>query len=620
MKIQFKQNGGGMPPLTYYTALSIPQAQSTDITAESGSKDDDMSLKNIFDYVKGLSGLPSDIDYFTKQISSFFSNPFNQENTSAMSAMYLNLINKANLFKFSKEQFDNSKTQIINKGGLNEIAINPYGYVYVKDSNGETSLVSPEDFYQNRSLYVPITNDDLLNMRAYDAPMSDEILTTINNGTGMKEITSRINEMINTLGTTEYKESNLTRGEKNGFVLLFNLASRSGIQPANIEGLFKSELITKEQEPQIMSALRYVYTNLTPSEQALLKTKTGSDRDAMLYIYDLYNAKSNTNISITNEPYAAKTGSGDGSGNDSDLKSNPLVRIILGEGGENGKYTVVRSDGDQGFTIDATHYGKVPGINKNCNLDEFLTKSGIDQFMIKRGMDITFGDQDLDILDLQDVMYDNKGISTVPLPAITQFDGSKKVNFAILDQYKEACRQFKQETGLNNFQFIKTEEQLNKWIEILKRNDLYAYANKTIDGKFDSSLFGTFLVVDAYTTDKNKKYDKNSKYIEKVTDRSEIKRLYDYMVQGLSTNSESQQDNKNKYNYKFDPGDKGIFEGFRDNIYKGTVFIPVHNNISAAYYDSYQPTMQQVNGLESMYQQYQKRANQNSNSSDLLSQ
>jgi hypothetical protein len=99
-----------MPPLTYYTALSIPQAQSTDITAESGSKDDDMSLKNIFDYVKGLSGLPSDIDYFTKQISSFFSNPFNQENTSAMSAMYLNLINKANLFKFSKEQFDNSKT------------------------------------------------------------------------------------------------------------------------------------------------------------------------------------------------------------------------------------------------------------------------------------------------------------------------------------------------------------------------------------------------------------------------------------------------------------------------------------------------------------------------------
>jgi hypothetical protein len=66
-------------------------------------------------------------------------------------------------------------------------------------------------------------------MRAYDAPMSDEILTTINNGTGMKEITSRINEMINTLGTTEYKESNLTRGEKNGFVLLFNLASRSGI-------------------------------------------------------------------------------------------------------------------------------------------------------------------------------------------------------------------------------------------------------------------------------------------------------------------------------------------------------------------------------------------------------
>ena len=208
--------------------------------------------------------------------------------------------------------------------------------------------------------------------------MFDEIFTTINNGTGMKEITSRINEMINTLGTTDFKESNLTRGEKNGFVLLADLAARGGLQP-ELDGLFKSELVSKDQEPQIMAALRYVYTNLTPSEQALLKTKTGNDRDAMMYIYDLYSAKSNVTKYITNEPFAGKASSGSGGAEVlSDIKSNPLARMMMGEGGQPGRYTIVTAKDDKGFSVDSMNYGKAWNVNEDCNLDEFLTKSQID--------------------------------------------------------------------------------------------------------------------------------------------------------------------------------------------------------------------------------------------------
>ena len=617
MKIQFKQNGGGLPPLNDYVPVTY-SGGSSDRTIQTEDSND-TSMKDIFDLIKGLDGLPSDVNYFTEQVRRFFSSPLQSQNPSALSSMYLTMISRANQFKFSKEQFGNTKTEIINKGGLNEIAINPQGYVYAKNQEGEIVIVSPEEFYNKKDSLVPVTNDDLLNMRAYDNPMRDEILTTVNNGTGMKDITSRINTMINTLGTTELKESNLTQGEKNGFVLLTQLATAAGIKGTDIDALFKSELVSKDQQAQILHALNYVYNNLTNSEKALLISKTGSEEEAINYIGDLYYSKQSITKSITNEPFTGKIG-GEGSGNSSgDIKSNPLARIQMGEGGSPGKFTIRTKEDDKAFTVDAVNYGKVPGIDDDCNLDEFLTKSGIDQLMAFRGRNITFGDQDVDSTDFQDIMYDNQGLTVVSLPAIIGEDGVQKVNFGVIDEYRAACDDFEKRTGLKNFNLIKTKEQLDIWLDVLKLHDLYQYAYTDENGHFDQSKFGTFIVVDAYMIDKNRKLNKDSNFIESVTDRQELKRLHDKIAKGLSINSESEQNNKNRYSYKYDPKDKpGLFEFGNDKTYKGTLFIPIHNNLNAAYYDTYQMDMSQVSQVEAAKQQYDKRVNQNSNSSNLL--
>ena len=217
---------------------------------------------------------------------------------------------------------------------------------------------------------------------------------------------------------------------------------------------------------------------------------------------------------------------------------------------------------------------------------------------------ITFGDVDIDPIEYQDIMYDNRGVSVVALPAVLRENGIKKVNFNVIDEYRKACDDFEKQTGLKNYNQIKTKEQLEKWLNVLKLHNLYQYANVDENGNFDSSPFGVFIVVDGYFADKDKKI-KNSDYVEKITDRQQLKKFEEKMIRGLSVNSESDQNNKGKYTYRLDTKDKpGIVEwiGGSTPVYKGTIFIPIHNDLNAAYYDTYQLDMSQVSAIESLKQ------------------
>lgn len=612
MKIQFKQNGGGIPPFNYYTPITYQGKSSQVTTGDIKDNKDETSTKDILELIKGLKGLPSDIDYFTNRIRQFFANPFTKDNPSSLVSMYASIVRDANRFQFSQTQFQNSKTEISNKGGLDEIAIDPYGRVLAKDENGEIKYLSPTEYYNNRDKYVKVTNDDLLTQRAYNSPLDDNILTIVNSGTGMKTVTDRINSMINSLGTTEYKESNLTNGEKAGFRLLTTLAASAGIKAANIESLYKSELITKDQQNQIEAALHYVFTNLTDSEKALILSKTGDANEAKKYIYSLYAAKSSPLISIENTPYELKNGE-DGVGK---VKSNPLLQMLNGEGAVQAPFTMVTKDGTAGFNVTASYLPTINNIKSDCSIEELLSNSNLQGMMYMYGRrHITFGDQELSPDDLQHVMYSNQGVSIVYLPSIITSDGARQVNFGVLDEYKQACKDLTAKTGLSSPNLIENEQQLKDWTDILRSHGLDEYIG--LDGKADSNLFSLFAVVDAYATDKINLDDK-SNFIEEI-DKPDQK-IQDMLIKGLSTNYSSNQKNKNEYNYKVDVKDHiQPFEFRYDKVYKANVFIPITNDPNAAiraYGD--QITQDQVSEYEKLTEMWNKRNNQNTNSSDVL--
>jgi hypothetical protein len=126
---------------------------------------------------------------------------------------------------------------------------------------------------------------------------------------------------------------------------------------------------------------------------------------------------------------------------------------------------------------------------------------------------ITFGDQEISPDDLQHVMYSNQGVSIVYLPSIITSDGARQVNFGVLDEYKQACKDLTSQTGLTSPNLIENEQQLKDWTDILRKHGLDEYIG--YDGKVNMDLFSLFAVVDAYTTDKIELDDK-SNFIEEI--------------------------------------------------------------------------------------------------------
>ena len=106
-------------------------------------------------------------------------------------------------------------------------------------------------------------------------------------------------------------------------------------------------------------------------------------------------------------------------------------------------------------------------------------------------------------------------------------------------------------------------------------------------------MFSEFLIVEAYTTDKINIDNKNSQYIEKVQNPTED--LEDRINQALSTDDK-------KSNYKIDVKDKwALFEFTYNDIYRGTIFIPINNNPAAAMLND-DVKVNQSQELEELYQ------------------
>ena len=105
-------------------------------------------------------------------------------------------------------------------------------------------------------------------------------------------------------------------------------------------------------------------------------------------------------------------------------------------------------------------------------------------------------------------------------------------------------------------------------------------------------MFAPFLIVEGYATDKIAFDNKNSQYIEKVSHPDSA--LEERINKALSTDSK-------KSNYAIDVKDKfALFELTYNDVYRGTVFIPINMNPAAALMNS-SVNIQQSTGLEELH-------------------
>ena len=583
------QQGGALPPLVSYNPVIVqgPQSTASNAQPESGV---DLTDKDVLKLLEDLNGLPSDTQALINKLQNFAINA----NSSNVVSRYLSTIRDIKLLEFNNKEYEDAFKIVSENGGINEIAINDRGYVFCvnkKDSN-DFQLLSPEDLIKSKE-YVPLTNSDLLNIRAYDLPYDSNILKVVKNGISMEKITKMIQDIIKDLGTTETSREGYTsiRNKQviNGINILKEAVQKGAFtgDELSIDGLYKNEIITKTQAEQAQYAIEYIKRYLPQNARSLLKLRSdGTDKgvDAMItmltcaYTGTTVNFKSDFQENV-NSDGTKRSESGE------DFKINPAMAFQLDMGVETVLPLVAGSTDAlflQAYRMPVTTKSGNPlGITTLDKVSDTSALGGIFDFS-----HVTMGDQVLDMASSKNVVVDGSSIYKVYLP----FDQTKAAKGIITPNLNyitllEKVRKEIKETGAS------TPEEINA---IYEKNNLPPFVD--MNGKVNEQFYKPFGVMnatalsDAFPTSVD--LNNNSNF-EEVDDDNEINNYWS-IIKG--DNTKESFDSKSWYNNVF---------GDYQQMWKGLVYLPLNST---------DPTLGAYSGgtdlSVSEYQEYKARYDQ----------
>lgn len=590
-----KYQQGGVAPFTIYKPVALggettTTSESSTSSTKKGSSDDlgqDL-LKDLFKQLQA-SGLPSDVNAIYSRIGNLLQQQElfgNALSTEDIQSLYVSAMQQLSRIKYEKEQYDNVQTRVRAKEAGFEYAVTSDGRFVVQDQEGKIDYKSFEEINDKDTI---LTNDALLNLRAFYQPMNTLLTQIADNATSMSEIGKFLKAQLPVIENSETVIEGYTKKDakliKEGIEVLANAP----------EGDYKFSETKKSNAEQINMALDYLYRILPRNMQALLTANSGGEPKKL--IQDLVMSKFNTTYKYELSPVTTgKSSSSTSKGVETEVKSNPLVQMIQGQGGTPRTLEYITRDSGVVMSVEGMEYSAIPKVYGDTSLKEMLNQSGLAAMIGKQG--VTFGDQHINPEDFGDIMYSDSGAIVVTLPCKI-VNNHKEVNLGVIDAYKKALDQVES-------QGITDKEEYEKALgEALKDQNLTSLLDA--NGLPDKNKFGQFLTVEAYTTTKLKGLDKSSQFVEKVSNPDD--RLEQRIITALSTN-------KDKDDYSLDID----YYFWGDDVYRGTVFIPLSNNINAAinaYGD--QVKLGESKEFENRYQNFNTRAsNMKPSNSDLL--
>lgn len=622
------QSGGGMPPFTYYTPVTVPDTSGTVTTGDTTSTSDgsdttkgQITDKDLMTMIKDIDGLPNDMNNLVESLSNFYTmgNLFydGKINTSRLSNQYLSALRKVKVANFNKEQFDLAQKKAGENGGLSEIAITPTGKLIVQDQEGELKQITSDEYVNNKDKYYALTNSNLLSLRANSPQFAfnNDILSVVENGIGMSAVTSIIDEAIANLGTNSIsKEGYSARQESQitkGIEILQEAASKGvSLEGISLDGLYKTKLITKDQYQQAQQAVKYIYNMLPSNARTLLEVKSGNvdnpKQGSLDLIANLVMSKTTSDIDfqLDYQDDLNPDGSSKKSNTDStDVKSNPLLNMIQGIGGED--TSIVMNPGSayqqsvNGKSYSAQDMSNSQYITQT-SLQDMLVRSGVGNIVSQNGA-ITFGDQQISVDNLKNIVYRGTGLKRAILPSKVE-NGKVVVDLSLVGEYQAA--QSEMEQIPENTSDVERNKQL---AQILHNHGLDELLDPST-GLPNPRRFSVFLVTDGYATSKDDVV-KKSDYVEEI-DADD--KLYDDINRALSTKD-------NPYEADAPSWYPGDWFGWYDDVFSGTIYIPISTNqLQGIQGFGDQVKQETAYNQEANYQRAQKWRNAQSTGSNVL--
>lgn len=592
------QDGGFMSLFTQYAPIQSPApSQSTRGSSreERGSEREEstkgkLTEKDLFELVSKVDGLPND----TRALVSNLSNMFQMQQLTGtadiadLASTYLANLYQIKMASYNKKEYDKAYTEVTKNGGLNEYAITASGQVIVLDEDDNLQQISVSELLKGTGKYRPLTNSNLLYLRAYQPEYinNNQILNTVSNGIGMEQVDKMIREKLSSLGTSETVRSGYSVKADSYIAQGLNVLSQvesaavAGQTGMTLDGMYKNKIITKDQKQQAEAALQYIYNTLPDNAKTLLSIKAGNASNpqagAQAVILQLITSRmSQTNSSettwegtleqVTKSPGKGKSGSGgdDGLGSD-DIKTDPYYNMSRMIGGNPTSLSINKGTNYQ-MDVDGVNYPSIPGFDGKpigkTSLENLLV-SGLQGVVTDKNA-ITFGNVVLSSADFDNIMYDGTGGTMAILPIKMSSSGRKVVDLEALDRWEAANKQLR-DMGISS---IYDPDHQQEVVQVLYQNQLEKLVNVST-GSLDYSALGQFLIVDGYAVDHSSKNTfKDSSFVTKVDDNSEEIPMIE---KALSTD-------KDQSNYKIDVDNWYDWNG-HNTVYKGSIYIPITSN------------------------------------------
>lgn len=623
MIFKFQQGGSAIPPLVSYQPVMITnngasETVSTVGSSKSSEESSDLTDKDLLKMLEKLDGLPNDMQALTQVLSNFYIDqqysPF--PNTANIASRYLQALQMMRTANFNRKQYDNAFNIVSNNGGINELAINEKGFLICVNDKGDFKYLKPEQLAQT-SDYQPVTNSELLRLRAYNPELAGDnrILGVVANGIGIDSVIKYIKDSISNLGTTETSQQGYISTQQGqiitGMQTLINAiqtASQNGIKfNGTTQDLYQYKIINKTQKEQADAALKYIYTTLPENAKTLLKMRTdsGTAQDAQKLIATIISSQIDYTNQYDIELKAGKTAqkaSKDTSGtkDSTEQETSLLNNIQQSIGGSDDQMLIDIGNGIQ-MSVAGTYYQQVTKPNgdpiMDTSMDQMLADSKL-QSIIKSGNAITYGDQKITREQLKNITYNNTGVLRANLPINT--DGTP--NLQILQQYEQVENEI---ALLGN---KPSPQQISNIYEKYGLKDLLK-----ADGTPNPNKFGAFIVAEGYTTENNG--IKRSPFVKYIKDPSEEQIELIKRSLTVGTGKDKQTPDIDTWDW-YNPMD-WIFGA--EDIFKASIYIPINNNqLSAITGANQHIDYDEAMTLEQKYQSFEKNINQRPTSADIL--
>lgn len=605
------------------------QARQTQPT--QSSEKGKLTEKDLFDMIKDINGLPSDMQGIVSNLMTTFqfanltgTDPGNLAN------LYLQNLYQIRVAGQNMKEYESAIENAGNNGALAEPAISLDGRILIQEDDGSIGAVDIEAYNNNKDQYRVLTISNLANMRKNDPQLAynQYIVDIINNGMGYELFQKLLDSAVQSLGSTEYSRNGLVSTEKaqQGLALLQTLGEDDRVQALGsitADGLYKYKIINKTQKGQIDALTQYMVAVLPDRAKtwAALKLKTPNKNQAakdLILAYLLSGSSESHTFDIDylgSMDKVSGTKSGDTSGKSSDgTKMTYLTALQNGYGGRNETRTL-NFGNNTNFNVTGTAYGASQGIDNkiiiNSTLENLLAQTGIAG--ITNADSITFGDNLVNSNQLNKIAIENTGGFWAVLPCIKE-GNAVTPNFELINQFDKLVQEVINETSNST-----TPDQKWELLEKKLQNEPELQELLTMSGKVDPSKVSAFYIVDGLASDRN--------FTFKNSDGSNLSGNSNPLI--WSTNSQADIDY-----FKATTGEKdfddpqwynpfdvfGLYNGAYDTLYKSKVFIPIqtNNRLAAVIFSGQEIKDANARALEEESQRFQISSKMNIPSSEYL--